>query len=95
MAVTEDDVKKIAKLARLRLSPEEVSLYRGQFSRILDSMAELSQLNTEGVPETAAAPGLSNALREDLPASFAAVEKLLANAPRRQGDFYKAPKVIE
>ena len=95
MAVSDEDVKRIAKLARLRLAPEEVSLYREQFSRILGLMAELSRLGTEGVPATASVLEVSNVMREDRPASFAGVEKLLANAPGRQGDFYRTPKVIE
>ena len=95
MAISEDDVRKIAKLAKLRLTDAEIKLYQGQFSRILDSMAELSKLDTKDVPPTTSVLGLSNVLREDVPAPFADPEKLLANAPAREGNFFKVRKVIE
>jgi aspartyl-tRNA(Asn)/glutamyl-tRNA(Gln) amidotransferase subunit C len=95
MAISEEDVRKIARLARLRLSDEEVGLYQGQFVKILDSMAELSALDTKTVPPTTSVLGLSNVTREDVPVPFAEVEKLLANAPEREGGFFKVRKVIE
>ena len=95
MAISEEDVRKIAQLARLRLTDEEVRLYQGQFVKILDSMAELSGLDTKAVPPTTSALGLSNVTREDVPAPFLGVEKLLANAPEREGRFFKVRKVIE
>ncbi|MEK7858927.1 MAG: Asp-tRNA(Asn)/Glu-tRNA(Gln) amidotransferase subunit GatC [Elusimicrobiota bacterium] len=95
MAISEEDVRKIAKLARLRLEPEEVTLYQGQLGKILDSMAELAELDTSKVEPTISVLGVTNVLREDVPGPFAAVEKLLDNAPRREGSFFKVPKVIE
>ena len=95
MAIDENDVRKIAKLARLRLSADEVRLYQGQLLKILDSMAELSKLDTSKVAPTTSVLGLSNVLREDEPAPFADAEKLLANAPEREGPYFKVRKVIE
>lgn len=95
MSISEEDVKKIAKLARLRLEPEEVGLYRGQLLKILDSMAELSKLETSQVPPTTSVLGLSNVMREDEPRPFGDPEKLLANAPEREGPYFKVRKVIE
>lgn len=95
MAITEDDVRKIAKLAKLRLTDEEVKLYQGQFTKILDSMAELRKLETADVAPTTSVLGLSNVLREDEPRPFSDPEKLLSNAPQREGNFYKVRKVIE
>lgn len=95
MAITQDDVRKIAKLAKLRLTPQEVELYQSQFSKILDSMAELSALDTKDVPPTTSVLGLSNVMREDAPKPFADVERLLSNAPQREGPYYKVRKVIE
>lgn len=95
MAISEEDVRKIAQLARLKLSDEEIRLYQGQFVKILDSMAELSSLDTHGVPPTTSVLGLSNLLRDDEPSVFPAVDKLLANAPQREGNFFKVRKVIE
>lgn len=95
MAIGEEDVRKIAKLARLRLSQDEIKLYQGQLIKILDSMAELSKLDTKDVPPTTSVLGLSNVMREDEPRPFADPEKLLANAPQREGHFFKVRKVIE
>lgn len=95
MSISEEDVKKIAKLAKLRLTPQELSLYKGQLGKILDAVNELSQVDTAKVPPTSSVLGLTNVLRADEPAPFAGVEKLLANAPEREGPYYKVRKVIE
>jgi len=95
MAISEEDVKKIAKLARLRLGPEELALTQGQLIKILDSMAELSALDTSAVAPTTSVLGLTNVTREDLPQPFSAVENLLANAPEREGPYYRVKKVME
>lgn len=95
MAITEADVRKIAKLARLKLTDDEVKLYQGQLLKILDSMAELSKLDTAQVPPTTSVLGLSNVMREDEPRPFGDVEALLGNAPQREGPYYKVRKVIE
>ena len=95
MSVSEEDVKKIAKLARLKLSPQELRLYQTQLTKILDSMAELSRLDTANVPPTASVLGLTNVMREDVPRPFEDVEKLLSIAPEREGPYYKVRKVIE
>jgi aspartyl-tRNA(Asn)/glutamyl-tRNA(Gln) amidotransferase subunit C len=95
MAIGEEDVRKIAKLARLRLSQDEIKLYQGQLIKILDSMDELSKLETKDVPPTTSVLGISNVMREDEPRPFADTEKLLANAPEREGNYFKVRKVIE
>jgi len=95
MAIDENDVRKIAKLARLKLTADEVKLYQGQLLKILDSMAELAKLDTSSVLPTTSVLGLSNVMREDVPVPFADPEKLLANAPEREGHYFKVRKVIE
>ena len=95
MAITEQDVRKIAKLARLKLTDPEVKLYQGQLLKILDAVDELSKLDTKNVPPTTSVLGLANVLREDEPRPFEDREALLANAPEREGTFYKVRKVIE
>jgi len=95
MSVSDADVKKIAKLARLRLSESEAALYGGQLSKILDAMAELSQVDTAGVAPTTSVLGAVNVMRDDEPAPFADTEALLANAPERDGPYFKVKKVLE
>lgn len=95
MAISEEDVKKIAKLARLELTDAEVKLYQGQLLKILDSMAELSKVDTAKVEPTTSVLGATNVMRQDAPAPFPDVEALLSNAPEREGPYYKVRKVIE
>ncbi|MBI4375790.1 MAG: Asp-tRNA(Asn)/Glu-tRNA(Gln) amidotransferase subunit GatC [Elusimicrobia bacterium] len=95
MAIEEEDVRKIAKLARLDLGPEEIKLFQSQLVKILDSMAELSALDTDKVPPTNSVLGAVNRLREDEPKPFGEPERLLDNAPEREGPYFKVPKVIE
>lgn len=95
MSVTDGDVRRIAKLARLRLTDEEVGLYRGQLSKILDAMTELSRLDTSAVEPTSSVLGASDVVRPDEPRPFEGRERLLANAPDRDGPYFKVRKVIE
>lgn len=95
MSVSETDVKKIAKLARLRLSPEEVARYGEQLTKILHSMAELATVDTATVPPTTSVLGAVNVTREDEPRPFEDREALLEIAPDRDGPYYKVRKVIE
>ena len=93
--ITKEDVLKIAALAKLSLSADEVSRYPSQFTKILDSIAELSRLNVENVPPTSSVLGLKNALREDEIAPFENMEALIDNAPEKDGPYFKVPKIIE
>lgn len=95
MSVSDADVKKIAKLARLRLTEDEVALYGGQLTKIIDSMAELAKADTAGVQPTTSVLGAVNVMREDEPHPFPDGEALLANAPDRDGPYFKVRKVIE
>lgn len=95
MSVSLDEVKKIAKLARLRLTEAEAALYGGQLTKIVDSMAELSKADTEGVSPTTSVLGAVNVMRADTPMPFEDTEALLANAPERDGPYFKVKKVIE
>lgn len=93
--ISREDVQKIAKLARLRLAPEEISLYQSQLLKILHSMDELRGLDTSAVAPTASVLGLSNVMRSDEPEPCADCEKLLGNAPERAGPYFKVKKVIQ
>ncbi|HVE12947.1 MAG TPA: Asp-tRNA(Asn)/Glu-tRNA(Gln) amidotransferase subunit GatC [Elusimicrobiota bacterium] len=95
MEITEEDVRRIARLARLTLSPEEIRTYRGQLVRILEHMEELKRLDTARVEPTAHALGLKNVLREDEARPYPDRAGLLAAAPAADGPYFKVPKVIE
>ena len=95
MALSLDAVRKVARLARLKLSEPELTRYQGQLGRILEHMDELKSLDTKAVPPTAHALGLTNAMREDVPAPPSDTPAIMANFPEREGPYLKVPKVIE
>jgi len=95
MSLGLEDVRKIAKLARLRLSSDEESLYREQMGKILDSVAELSRVDTSKVAPTTSVSGASGAWRQDKAREFPGTEKIISLAPEREGSYFKVRKVIE
>ena len=95
MEISQTDVEHIAELARLGLTGEENRLYAGQLAGILSWAGELGTADTAGAAPTAHILGVDSALRPDTPAPFADTGAMLKNAPEREFDFIKVPKVIE
>ena len=97
MALSLEEVRRIAQLARLRLGPEEEQAFAVQLSAILDHVAALSELDVGGVePMThALAAGEGAPLREDVVQPSLAPDVALANAPAREGTCFKVPRIIE
>jgi aspartyl-tRNA(Asn)/glutamyl-tRNA(Gln) amidotransferase subunit C len=93
--IQKDEVRHMAKLARLKLDDAEVDLYTDQMGRILDFFEELKELDTAGVPMTAHPIPVQNAFREDVVRPSLPVEKALANAPQPEGDYFRVPKILE
>lgn len=91
------DVRKVAHLARIHLSEEEVVMYQDQVGQILKYVEQLDAVDVEGIEPTAHAGALFDVVREDV-ASDAQVlsqEEALANAPASAHDQIKMPKVVE
>ena len=97
MALSIEEVRRIAVLARLKLTPEEERLFQGQLSAILDYVAQLEELDVSDVePMThALAAGEAAPLREDAVQPCLSPEEALAAAPAREGTFFKVPRIIE
>jgi aspartyl-tRNA(Asn)/glutamyl-tRNA(Gln) amidotransferase subunit C len=95
MKVTHDDVEKVAKLARLEISPAEKEAFAKQLSQILTHVETLKQYDTAGVEPTATVRGQTNVFREDVVRPSLPVERALANAPDRDGDGFAVPKILE
>ena len=93
-AIDEHLVRHIGKLSRIELSDEQVQTFCRQLADILEYFGKLRQLDTEGVEPMAHAAELDNVLAEDEPAAGLTPAEALANAPDRDGDFFKVPKVI-
>jgi aspartyl-tRNA(Asn)/glutamyl-tRNA(Gln) amidotransferase subunit C len=95
LSLTPEQVRHIARLARLGIEEGEVDRFAGQLSEILDYFERLRQVDTEGVPSTAHTLPLHNVFREDEPAPSLEVAETLANAPQREGDLLKVRAVLD
>ena len=93
--ITLKEVEHVARLARLELSDEEKERMRAQLDRILTYIDKLKELDIAGVEPTSHAIPMTNVMREDEPTPSFPVEPMLANAPERDGDFFRVPKIIE
>lgn len=93
--LSREEVEYVAMLARLGLTDEEKERLQAQLSSILEYMRELSQVDTSAIPPTAQVIPLRNVFRPDEPGPSLSVEDVLANAPDREGDFFRFPPVQE
>ena len=92
--ISADDVRKVAKLARLDLPDDKIATYTGQLERILDYVDHLQAVDTNGVPATTRAVEVVNVTREDAVVPTDVREQLLNEAPLREGDFFRVPKIL-
>jgi aspartyl-tRNA(Asn)/glutamyl-tRNA(Gln) amidotransferase subunit C len=92
--ISADDVRKVAQLARLELPEATIATFTGQLERILEYVAHLEQVDTEGVPPTTRAVEVVNVTREDAVVPTPVREELLNLAPEREGDFLRVPKIL-
>lgn len=97
MQINQKDVAYVARLARLALTDEEKDRYASQLAAILGYIDQLNALNTDAVPATSHVVPLVNAWRPDeaRASSEETRERILNNAPDRDGDFFRVKKVIE
>jgi aspartyl-tRNA(Asn)/glutamyl-tRNA(Gln) amidotransferase subunit C len=95
MKISAEEVERVALLARLKLTAEEKSQLILQLDAILEYMDKLNQLDTAEVEPFTHATETTSALREDAVTNQPNPEALLANAPDRDGTFFKVPKIIE
>ena len=97
MSLSLDEVRRVARLARLRLSPEEEVAFAGQLSAILDHVAQLGELDVSQVEPMTHALAAEDAapLRADEPLPCLSPAQALANAPAREGTCFKVPRIIE
>lgn len=88
------NVRQIAALARLDLSPAEVIAFEQQFERTLAHFKVLEGLSVEGVEPMLGGSNGASVLRDDTPTPSLAPDRILANAPARVDDFYRVPKTV-
>ena len=92
--ISSDDVRKVAKLARLDLPEDKIATYTGQLESILEYVGLLESIDTEGVPETTRAVEVTNVTRADGVTPTPVREEILNQAPLREGDFFRVPKIL-
>ena len=95
MKLSRDDVLHIALLARLGLTEEEVNRLSEQLSNILENFEVLQQVDTSGVSPTAQSIALQNVVRDDEVTASLPPSQILANAPRKDGGFFRVRAVLE
>jgi aspartyl-tRNA(Asn)/glutamyl-tRNA(Gln) amidotransferase subunit C len=95
MSLSHSEVEHIAILARLELTDEEKTRFREQLSAILDHVAKLQDLDTSSISPTSAVFSGESHLRADEPHSGLNIDKLLANAPKKEDNQFKIKPVFE
>lgn len=95
MEISKTDVEKVARLAKLRLSPEELETMAAHLNPILGYVEKLKELDTDGVEPMAHAVPMANAFREDVVTPSIGIARALQNAPVAGDDCFTVPKVIE
>ena len=95
MSLSADDVRWVAHLARLEVSADEIATITPQLQAIVAYVDQLRQVDTKGVEPMAHPLPIQNVFRNDEPAPCLSVDAALANAPARQGDFYRVPPVLD
>ncbi len=93
--ITLAEVEHVARLARLDLSEPEKKRMRFQLDAILTYIDKLRRLDTDDVEPTSHAIPMVNVMREDEVRPCLPTEEMLANAPEREGDFVRVPRIIE
>jgi aspartyl-tRNA(Asn)/glutamyl-tRNA(Gln) amidotransferase subunit C len=94
MAVTKKDVEKIAELARLKFTEEELENFTPQMNEILSYMDKLNELDTKNVKPLSHPVEQTNVFREDEMKASIPTEEALKNAPSKDEHHFKVPKVI-
>ena len=95
MSISAKDVEYLALLARIQLTEEERKRFAAQLDEILGHVEKLKTAKTDGVSPTSHVLKLTNIYREDQPRPSLPMEKALANAPSKEGPFFKVPRIIE
>lgn len=95
MALTRDEVRQVAALARLRLEPDEEARLTADLGHILDAFTRLTALDTSGVEPTAHVDTESAPLRDDVVTNPEAPDALFDGAPARAGRLFRVPRIIE
>ncbi len=95
MSLDPATVRRIARLARLRIDDEQVARMQGDLNGILGWIEQLNEVDVTGIEPLTGAAMMAMRLREDMVTDGNLQEAVLSNAPDRDGPFYAVPKVVE
>ena len=95
MAVTKDQVKYIASLAKLEIPENQLDAFTKEMEQIIEFADSLNKIDTEGIEPTAHIQGIENVLRADSEPQQFNTEELLKNAPQKVDSCFSVPKVVE
>ena len=94
MPLSREQVEQIASLARLKLSPKEIEKFTSELTLILGYVEQLAEVDTEGVELKDQFITAENVFRKDKSRKSLSRDEALANAPEKDEEFFKVPKVI-
>ncbi len=95
MELSDQDIRHVAQLARLRLMPGELGQVRRDLNRVLAYVETLQQLNLEGIEPTMHGGQVQAPLRSDRVSASLSVAQATANAPEVQGGMFRVPRIME
>jgi aspartyl-tRNA(Asn)/glutamyl-tRNA(Gln) amidotransferase subunit C len=95
MSLDKETIKNIANLARIKVPDQDLEPLAGELSHIIGWVEQLSEVDTEGVEPMTSVADMELFRREDVISDGGVPEKVLANAPDREENFYTVPKVVE
>ena len=95
MSLDTATVRRIAKLACIRLEDAEAETFRGELNAILGYVEQLGEVDVDGVQPLSGGAQMALRMRADAITDGDIQDKILANAPERIGDFFAVPKVVE
>lgn len=95
MKITDEIVDHISHLARLKFENEKKEQIKGDMNKIITFMDKLSEVNTDNVEPLIFISDEVNVLREDIPEVTIAQQEALKNAPKKDSDYFRIPKVLD
>lgn len=95
MSVDAATVKRIGRLARIRIEEEEVALYQNELNAILGFVEQLGEVNVDGVEPMTSVTPMQLRRRDDVVTDGGYPERIVKNAPLTEDNFFMVPKVVE
>ena len=92
--ISKEEVSKVAQLAKLKLNEEQIDNHATQIEKILDYINQLEKIDTTDVPCTTRAIEVVNVVRGDAIEKYKNRDEILGQAPSREDDYFKVPKII-